>query len=290
MRLSQPSLILAAGAVLTLAACSDSGSPAGGAGLINLSIATRAPSGAPIMAAAPDTQVTGSDTLIIDSAQVVLRKIDLERVEDSASCSESFAAMDGDNEGDGGHEGDGDDGHEDACEELKAGPMILDLPLTPGTVQTFSVSVDTGTFEKAHFQIHRLVSNPEDQALLALHPEFDGISIRVVGTFNGTPFTYTNDVTANQQFRFSEPLAVGTAGPVDLTLLVDVNTWFVVGGVLVDPASAAGGQPNEGAVTHNIRNSFHTFHDEDHDCHDDDGDGEHHGGDDISAAALPARN
>jgi len=280
------SIILAAGAALVLAACSDSSSPAHGAGTINLSLATRAPTGAPIMAAAPDTQLVGEDTLIIDSAQVVLRKIDLERVEDSGACSDtaSAQAMDGEHDGDDEHEGDGDDGHDDACEEIKAGPMILDLPLTPGTVQTFSVTVDTGTFEKVHFQIHSLTGNPADQALLALHPEFEGISVRVVGTFNGTPFTFTNDLTANQQFRFAEPLAVGTAGPVDLTILVDVNTWFVNGDMLIDPASAASGQPNEGVVTHNIRNSFHTFHDENHDCHDDDGDGEHHGGDDGPVA------
>lgn len=279
MRHSSNSLILAAGAILALSACSDNGSPGtNGAGRINFSIATAAPTGSPIVAAAPDTQVTGTDTLIIDSAQVVLRKIDLERVDDSAGCPESDEHMDG------------GDGHDDECEGLKAGPLILDLPLTPGTIQTFSVTVDTGTFEKVHFQIHKLTGNPDDQALLALHPEFADISVRVVGSFNGVPFVYTNNVTANQQFRFAEPLAVGTAGPVDLTLLVDVNTWFLSGGVLVDPATAASGQPNEGAVTHNIRNSFHTFHDENHDCHDDDGDGEHHGGDDSSSAGLVARS
>jgi hypothetical protein len=289
MKLFQPSLILAAGAALALAACSDSGAPAS-TGLVNLSVATRAPTGAPIAAAAPDTQVTGTDTLIIDSAQVVLRKIGLERAEGSGACEVTVAAMNGHDVGEDDNEGDGNDGHADACEEINAGPMILDLPLTPGTVQTFSVSVDTGTFEKVHFQIHKLTSDPADQALLALRPEFLDISIRVVGTFNGTAFVYTNDLTANQQSTFSAPLVVGTAGPVDLTLLVDVNTWFVGEGALIDPATAASGQPNEGIVTHNIRNSFHTFHDENHDCHDDDGDGEHHSSDDSGPVGFVARN
>ncbi len=279
MRDSFNSMILTAGAVLAIAACSDNSAPGSSpAGHLSLSLATRAAAGAAIAAAAPDSQVIGNDTLIIDTAQVVLRKIDLERVSDTAlACAE------------GDHSGDSDDGHADDCEEFKAGPLLLELPLTPGTAQGFTVAIDTGTFAGVHFQIHKLTDAPADQALLALHPEFTNISVRVVGSFNGTPFVYTNDVSANQEFQFAQPLAVTTAGNVDLTLLVDVNTWFTSGGALIDPASAANGQPNEGTVTHNIRNSFHTFHDENHDGHDDDGDGEHHGGDDSSSVNLASR-
>jgi hypothetical protein len=279
MRHSSLSIMLAAGAVLVLAACSDNSAPASaGAGQLSLSLATRAATGAAIAAAAPDSQVVGTDTLIIDTAQV-LRKIDLERVSDTAlACAESD------------HQGDNNDGHADECEELKAGPLILDLPLTPGTSQGFSIAIDTGTFSGVHFQIHKLTDEAGDQALLALHPEFTNISVRVTGSFNGTRFVYINDVSANQEFQFAQPLAVATAGNVDLTLLVDVNTWFTSGGALIDPATAGQGDANEGTVTHNIRNSFHTFHDENHDCHDDDGNGEHQGGDDSSSVNLIARN
>ena len=283
MRFSSFSTLLAAGAVTALAACSDSGSPAGApAGQLSMSVATRAAGGAAVragLAPTSDSVFNGSDTLIIDTAQVILRKIDLERVRDTAgACTEAD------------HEGGSNDGHDDDCEELKAGPLVLTLPLTPGTAQGFTVAVDTGTFAGVHFQIHKLTSNPADQALLALHPEFADISVRVVGSFNGTPFVYTNDVTANQEFRFAAPVALATAGNIDLTLLVDVNTWFSNGGAIVDPSTAGNGGENENLVTHNIRNSFHTFHDENHDCHDDDGDGEHHGGDDTTSVNLVARN
>jgi len=280
MRYSSGPIILAVGAIFAAAACSDNSAPASApAGQLSLSLATRAAAGAAVAAMAPDSQIVGNDTLIIDTAQVVLRKIDLERVSDTAlACGESEA------------EGDSHDGHIDDCEELKAGPLILELPLTPGATQGFSVAIDTGTFAGVHFQIHKLTDDAADQALLAQHPEFTSISIRVVGTFNGTPFVFTNDVTANQEFQFAQPLTVATAGNVDLTLLVDVNTWFSNGGALIDPATAGPGDENEGTVTHNIRNSFHTFHDENHDCHDDDGDGEHQSGDATSSVALGARN
>lgn len=289
MRSSSLSMLLAAGAVAALAACSDSGAPANApAGQLTLSVATRAATGAAI-AAASDSVISGNDTLIIDTAQVILRKIDLERVRDSAStCGEDDIGPAAD-EGEG-HDGDAHDGNDDACEELKAGPLVLTLPLTPGTAQGFTVAVDTGTFGGVHFQIHKLTGDAADQALLAQHPEFANISVRVVGSFNGTPFVYTNDVTANQQFHFATPITVATAGNVDLTLLVDVGTWFSSGGTLIDPATAGTDGANAGVVTHNIRNSFHTFHDGNHDCHDDDGDGEHHGGDDSSTANLVAAN
>ncbi len=276
MRAFSLSMVLAVGALAGLAACSDSGSPASpNAGNLQFNLATRAAGAAAVSAAAPDSQFNGSDTLVIDSAQVILRKIDLERARDTVgACTEAD------------HQGGSNDGHEDDCEEIKAGPVILDLPLTPGTIQGFTVPVDSGTFRGVHFQIHKLTGNPADQALLALHPEFANISVRVVGSFNGTPFVFTNDVSANQEFQFATPVSLATAGNIDLTLLVDVNTWFTNGGGLVDPSTAGSGGANEGTVTHNIRNSFHTFHDENHDCHDDDGDGEHHGGDDSSSVAL----
>ncbi len=290
MRFSQPSFFLAAGAALALAACSDGSGPASRPmGTIALSVATRAPSGAPSPAFASDTQSTATDTLILDTVQVVLRKISLGRAGMEEDCEGggddqgedvAVARMDGDSSD---HDGEHHDGGDDACERLEAGPLIIDLPLTPGAEQTFTVSVDTGTFDRVHYQIHKLTGDSGDQALLALHPEFTDISIRVVGSFNGTAFTYTNSLTANQMQMFTTPISVTTAGPVDLTLLVDVTTWFKSGDMLLDPTAAA----NDDTITHNIRASFRTFHDEDHDCHDDDGE-EHHGGEDV-AVNLGAR-
>jgi hypothetical protein len=271
--------MMAAGTALVLAACSDGSGPASRPmGTIALSVATRAPTGSPSPAFASDTQSTATDTIILDTVQVVLRKISLGRDGMEEDCEAGGDNQGGDtpvalmHDDSAHHEGD-----DDACERLEAGPLIIDLPLTPGAQQSFTVTVDTGTFDRVHYQIHKLTADSGDQALLALHPEFTDISIRVVGSFNGTAFTYTNGLTANQMQKFTTPISVTTAGPVDLTLLVDVSTWFKSGDMLLDPTVAA----NDGTITHNIRASFHTFKDEDHDCHDDDG-GDHHGGEDVA--------
>jgi hypothetical protein len=265
--MNSASLRIAAGSIaaLFLAACSSSSSPnTATLGRVAFSIATRSSApGAPVMLASPDSQVVNQDTLVFDSVEVVLRKIELQRQNADSACETQQVAM-----SDG--QGEGNDGNQDACEEVNAGPSLVELPLTPGASQAFTVSVDTGTFGGMHLQIHVLTDNPGDQALLAQHPDFAGISVRAKGTYNGAGYVYTNDLTANQEIQFASPLTVGTAGPVDLTLMVDVHTWFVAAdGSLIDPNTAAAGQPNEGVVTQNIRRSFHGFEDANHDGCDD---------------------
>jgi len=272
------SLALLAG----LAACSGgSGSdlaPATGQ-QVTFSVATHAAApalaGSPMFAAAPDTLAVNGDTLVYDSITVVLRKIDLHRVNTSTACEQdtedgmgSTAIASSDSEGDM-HEGE-HDGHEDDCEAVRSGPIALDLPLGAGTSREFSVTVDTGTYDRVRFQIHRLTSSVADDSLSQARPELAGISIRADGKFKGQPFTYVTDLTANQ-IDSLPPLVVGAKGPVNLTLFVDIHTWFLdqSGTMLIDPASALSGQPNETLVRDNIRASFRTFEDENHDGEDD---------------------
>jgi hypothetical protein len=76
------------------------------------------------------------------------------------------------------------------------------------------------------------------------------------------------------------PVTVGAAGTADLTLLVDISTWFnSAGSALIDPATANVGGVNELLVRGNIRTSFKAFEDDNHngeDDHDGHDDGGHH--------------
>ena len=161
--------------------------------------------------------------------------------------------------------------HEDGdCGQLRLGPILVDLPLNGGVSHEFTVTVDTGTYSEAKFQIHK-AEGADDSAFIAAHPEYDGVSIRVVGTFNGTPFVYTTGVTDVQEIEFDPPLVV-SEGSTSFTLMVDLSGWFRTGaGALVDPATATGDGVNAILVHQNIIHSFHGFEDEDHDGHDDHG-------------------
>ena len=113
-------------------------------------------------------------------------------------------------------------------------------------MRAFSVAVDTGTYDEVRFKIHKPRSdsgNPEDAQFLAQHPEFEKVSIRVVGSFNGAPFVYTTDLNVQQQMEFDPPLVVAdSVTNVDVTIRVDLANWFRdAGGNLVDPATAQQG-------------------------------------------------
>jgi len=167
-----------------------------------------------------------------------------------------------------------DDGNDSDCDELRIGPYLLDLPLDNGPARSFTVDLPAGTYREVKFKVHK-ATRAEDASFITAHPEFDQRSVRVVGTWNGVPFVFTSDVSAEQETEFSPPLAVdGTTG-TDLTLFVDLSTWFLVNGVLVDPAQANDQQPLASQVKDNIKASIRAFEDDDRDGEDDHGE---HGG------------
>ena len=105
--------------------------------------------------------------------------------------------------------------------------------------------------------------------------------MRVVGTYNGVAFVFTSDATASQENEFDPPLVVDGTTATDLTLFVDLSTWFLVDGVLVDPAQANGEQPFASQVKNNIKASIRAFEDDDRDGEDDH---DEHGGDNQGTA------
>jgi hypothetical protein len=243
---------------ILLAACgSDDGSTS--QPVVRLNLASRPVGTAAARMASiadPYTVTDGSgNTLTFESVQLVMREIELERVESSVACGDDDDTA-------------GDDDSDD-CEELEFGPVLVDVPLGAGPARALSVEVTPGLYEKLEFEIHKPESS-DDAAFIAANPDFDGVSVRVTGTYNGTPFTYTSDLDVEQEQELSPPLEVVDAQATELTLLVNIDNWFrTEGGVLLDPASANDGQPNEGQVKSNIETSLNAFEDDDRDGDDD---------------------
>jgi hypothetical protein len=196
-----------------------------------------------------DTLTAGSDTLIITRARLVLREIELKKVE-ATDCD-----VEPEPEG---------------CEEVEVGPVLVDLPLVGGTQQAFEVELPAGTYERIDFEIHKVGDDPADLAFLAQHPTFEDISIRVEGSFNGSVFTFETDVNDEQEIDLVPPMALAEGGNTNVTIFVDIGGWFRTGaGALIDPASANKGGPNESVVTENIKQSLDAFEDPDGDGNDD---------------------
>jgi hypothetical protein len=179
----------------------------------------------------------------------VLARIELARA-DSANCTT---------------EGSGTD-----CEELRADPELVDLPVDQTVVTSLIAPVAPGTYTSFEGKV-RLVQSGDvgGAAFLTAHPEFAAATVRVEGTFNGVPFVYTGSAEAELELTFSPPLVVDSTG-MNITVNVDLSTWFLDGsGALVDPTTANAGGPNASLVDHNIHRSFEAFEDDNRDGHED---------------------
>jgi hypothetical protein len=252
-------VVLASAAVLTaaaLSACGDSGGPSSQP-QVAFNLATKPAAAAVALktslaaAAVPETYTDADgNTLVISRVQLVMSELELESATTGDDCDIADA--------------------EGECEELKLGPFLVDLPLgTGGVARNFSVAIAAGSYDEVEFEIHKPESSDE-AAFIAANPDFDGVSIRAEGTYNGTPFTYSSDLDVEMEIDLDPPLEVVDGAATDLTLLVDLSTWFRdAGGALLDPASANKGEANEGVVKENVKASLEAFEDDDRDGIDD---------------------
>jgi len=255
MRSSVRISMLLLGSSALLSACGSDAAPAAG-GLVRFSVASSAlPAAAvasngvalDVTSPTPGTYTDGTNTLVLTSVQMVLKKIELDLAGEDADCHQAESGS-------------------SACEEIELGPMLLDIPVGAGPEQAVAVDIAPGSYDQIEYELHKPDDgNAADQAFVTAHPEFNGVSVRVTGTYNGTPFTFTTEADAEQEHELNPPLTVAEAGPTTLTLLVDVSTWFQSGGTLIDPATANTGGPNKSMVENNIVNSFDAFEDNDED-------------------------
>lgn len=218
----------------------------------------------------PLNDVVGSDALVISRAQLVVARIELVRA--GAVCTSENAAGDDDDHGDDSN-----------CAELELAPRVVDLPVNGTIVDALSVNIPAGTYSELEAKVRPIRGNSGrghgSATFLAAHPELEGVSVLVAGTFNGEPFTFTSDVSTGAEQHFDPPLEVGD-NPLNVTVHVDLATWFASGaGGLIDPRTAGPGTDNARLVAQNIRRSFRAFRDDDHDGHDDHGGHGDHGED-----------
>lgn len=255
--MKRTTLILAA-AVL-VAACSDSTSP-DNRPAVSLSFAARAATGAapvsPGLSMSPADEILTdgqNNVLVITKAEVVLREIELKRVE-TIDCD----ALEPD---------------DDECEKFETAPILLNLPLNGVIEQDTAIFVPAGMYDEIEFEIHKVSNDdPEDAAFRSAHPDMVGKSIRVQGSYNGQPFTYETDLNVEQEFDLSPPLEVTDGStPTNVTVLLDLDQWFRdLAGNLVNPQSGNKGGEHESLVKENIKQSIEAFEDHDSDGEPDD--------------------
>lgn len=188
------------------------------------------------------TMTNGGNTLVITRAQLVLRELEL-KASSSTSCATGTAS--------------------DACEEIELGPMLVDLPVTDVVLSPITAQVPAGEYREIEFDIRRPGTDPADQAFVAANPNFNNVSIRVEGTYNGTPFVFTSQLDQEVQIDFNPPVVI-TEGNNNATIAVNIRSWFTnANGSLISPATANPGQPNASIVAEKIKVSLRAFEDDD---------------------------
>jgi hypothetical protein len=252
------------------AACSSADHSGPNAQRVALAFSTSARNSPSVIHASqsgPFTQLTGTNTLVISKAQVVLKKIEL-TTNDAANCTEDGGSSVSPDQMGGGTGG--GSGHDSECEELRANPAIIDLPVDASVTSSIVATVPAGTYTSFEALVHAVRdSSPVSKAFLAANPTFRGVAVHVEGTYNGTPFVYDGKAVAKLELAFDPPAVVASTG-LSITVNVDLGTWFVdAAGNLIDPATAIDGGVNAAMVSHNIHESFEAFEDENHDGEND---------------------
>jgi hypothetical protein len=228
---------------LLLAGCGDSTTPNGKP--VSIAFSSQA-----LATAGPSLDVTiavGTNTLVITKAQVVVRRIKL--TTSTAVCA------------------DDDKGDDDSCAETVVGPLLVDLPLTSTSTSTaISADIPAGTYSSLEFTIHKPGGDTGDAAFATANPNFANSSIRIEGTFNGTPFVFTSTLSEKERVNFNPPVVIDGTNK-NVTVALDVGSWFKNGSTVIDPSTANPGGANENVVRNNIRSSFRAFEDDDKNGH-----------------------
>jgi hypothetical protein len=195
--------------------------------------------------------------LVITKVRVVVARMELQA--SGASCTSTAAA--------------GDD-VERECEDLQVAPSVVELPVDGTVLTTANGTIPAGTYSALEARIRPLRSGSDrgagSVAFLKAHPDLDSVSVVVEGTWNKTAFKYTGTPRAEFETTFNPPITIDSTTKKNITVQVDVASWFKTSsGTLINPTTAAAGQPNASVVAGNIRRSFHAFRDNDRNGRDD---------------------
>jgi hypothetical protein len=147
-----------------------------------------------------------------------------------------------------------------AGEQLVTGPFLVDLSgaaLESGLTQVFEVDAAPGDYRRFRFRVHKLDGGDRQ------FPDMAGLSMRVEGTFQGAPFTFTSAVDEEQEREGLFTVSPDAAN--NLTLAIDPSGWFSDGGAAVSPIAAQADGSLRSGVEGRIKDSIDAFDDDDRD-------------------------
>jgi len=222
---------------------------------------------------AADLMVGPNNELVLKKVQLVFGKMELDRRGD-ANCV-------GDVENEDDNRGGDDHGavNSDDCEQIALDPVLVDVPVDDALHPVINVPLPDGTFSQLEARLEP--ARASFTTFNTNNPNLVGKSVRVEGTFKGTPFVFSSPVRAKLEMAFDPPLVID-ATTKNATVAIDVRKWFLdSSNTVIDPTTATPGSVSLAHIENNIRRSFHAFEDNEergedhHEGHDGNDDGGH---------------
>ncbi len=137
---------------------------------------------------------------------------------------------------------------------VKVGPMVVYLNLNGIPTEFAAGIVIAGDYDKIKFRLHK----PDDNEIIS-DPEFIAgstgelrYSVIVKGKYYGVPFIYKSTKTATQEVNLKNYVHLTNDVKTNVTLSVDVNSWFYKDALVLDPNNTA----NRNDIDNNIKDSF----------------------------------
>jgi hypothetical protein len=210
------------------------------------------------------TDPASGDSITIESAKLLIRKLSFHGQENEMSADSSGRMTHKDDSVEVKfHEGDN---------VFRTGPYVLNISLDTTVSTVGVVNLPHGTYNMITFQIHKLT--PGEQVSDSSFAPVDSngtqnfYSIIVKGRYNGNPFVFRSSKTFFVKTRLNPPMTVkDSVSNYNATIQTDISQWFTdEGGHIIDPTKPG----NEHRIELAIRRSFHAFKDNNEDGHEDD--------------------
>jgi hypothetical protein len=156
--------------------------------------------------------------------------------------------------------------------DFRTESLVINLRTDSVVTEVAVESIPIGVYHKVSFRIHKPDEDetPPDPDFKTGQSGQERYSVIVDGQFGDAPFTYRSSKAMHQTISLPEDLVIdgSETEPINLTLLVDLDAWFVGnGGQELDPNSTSNGTISQ--IDKSIRDSFRLFKDRDRDGRDD---------------------
>lgn len=168
------------------------------------------------------------NSLTLDTVQVAVREIEWKPAS-ASGCMDTDPST-------------GNTGN-DECIELTVSPLIMSAPVGVQGGEAARIDARQDSFDRVEFEIHKLdPTSQEDVSVLNTHPEFENLSVRVTGIWNGDSFLFEQDLTRGVPLDLTSPVTIGENEEAVFTVKPNVLDWFLDGnGDLINPDSATVG-------------------------------------------------